>query len=127
MELTGKIIVAQQPRSGTSQRTGNPWIVQEFVLETHEQFPRKLAFEVFGEDRLKQFNIQVGGEYTVSFDIDASEWNGRWYNDIRAWKVDRVQPNAQAAAQPPTGGSQAPFPAPEETVADSGSADDLPF
>jgi len=125
MELQGKVIAVLEPRSGVSAK--GPWMSQEYVIETHEQYPHKMVFNIFGEDKIKQFNIQSGEEISVSFDINAREWNGRWYNDIRAWKVDRVQPNAQAAAQPPTGGSQAPFPAPEETVADSGSADDLPF
>ena len=55
---------------------------QEFVIETHEQYPRKCVFTVFGEDRLKEMNIEVGKEMTVSFDIDAHEYNGRWFNDI---------------------------------------------
>ena len=96
MEITGKIIAALEPRGGVSQRTGNSWKTQEFVIETHEQYPRKCVFNVFGEDRLREFNIQVGEELTVSFDIDAREFNGRWYNDIRAWRVVRVDPNAVA-------------------------------
>ena len=79
MEITGKIIAALEPRGGVSQRTGNSWKTQEFVIETHEQYPRKCVFNVFGEDRLREFNIQVGEELTVSFDIDAREFNGRWY------------------------------------------------
>lgn len=84
MEITGKIIVALEQRSGTSARTGNAWMMQSFVLETtNEQYPRRCVFEVFGEDRLREFNIQVGQEYTVSFDIDAREYQGRWFNSIR--------------------------------------------
>ncbi len=95
MEITGKIIAALPMRSGTSARTGNAWASQEFVIETHEQYPRRCVFTVFGEDRLKEMNIQVGAELTVSFDIDAHEYNGRWFNDIRAW---RAVPAAQAVA-----------------------------
>ena len=54
MEIQGKIISALPERSGTSQRTGNVWKVQEFVVETHDQYPKKMAFEVFGEDRLQR-------------------------------------------------------------------------
>ena len=96
MEITGKIIVANEPRGGVSARTGNSWKMQEFVLETMEQYPRKCMFSVFGEDRLREFNIQVGEVLTVSFDIEAREYNGRWYNDVRAWKVQR--PDAAPAA-----------------------------
>ncbi len=137
MEITGKIIAALEPRGGVSQRTGNSWKTQEFVIETHEQYPRKCVFNVFGEDRLREFNIQVGEELTVSFDIDAREFNGRWYNDIRAWRVVRVDPNAVAAApaaapQPQAYASQpqqpaAPAAAPQPEVAGGAAEDDLPF
>ena len=88
MEITGKIIAVLPERGGTS-KTGNEWKMQEYVLETHEQYPKKLCFNVFGADKIAQFNIQAGDELTVSFDINAREYNGRWYNDIRAWKVER--------------------------------------
>ena len=137
MEITGKIIAALEPRGGVSQRTGNSWKTQEFVIETHEQYPRKCVFNVFGEDRLREFNIQVGEELTVSFDIDAREFNGRWYNDIRAWRVVRVAPTAVAAApaaapQPQAYAPQpqqpaAPAAAPQPEVAGGAAEDDLPF
>ena len=88
MEITGKIIAVLEPRKGTSNRTGNEWICGQYVLETMDQYPRKLFFEVFGADRMQQFNIQLGEIMTVSFDIDAREYQGRWYNDVRAWKVE---------------------------------------
>ncbi len=127
MELTGKIIHALEPKSGTSQRTGNPWKMQEFVLETLEQYPRKLFFNVFGEDRLREMNIKVGEILTVSFDIDAREYNGRWYTDIRAWRVQREgqQPAQQAQAAAPAPQPE-PIPAPTEAPMEEDS-DDLPF
>ena len=88
--------------------------MQEFVLETQEQFPRKCMFSVFGEDRLREFNIQVGEVVTVSFDIDAREYNGRWYNDIRAWRVQRGVVPAPGVAAPVT---PAGVPAPTAPVA----------
>lgn len=153
MEITGKIIVALEPRSGVSNNTGNPWKMQSFVLETTtEQYPRRCVFDVFGEDRLNQFNIQVGQEYTVSFDIDAREYQGRWFNSIRAWRVAAPQSmgapayGAPAPAAPaPQGGFTQPAPgagnfgqAPTgpdapgdntitEPKAQPNSGDDLPF
>ena len=82
MELSGKVIAVLEPRGGVS-KTGNAWKVQEYVIETHDQYPRKMCFDVFGEDKINQFNIQVGEELTVHFDIDAREWQGRWFNSIR--------------------------------------------
>lgn len=94
MEITGKITHILETRSGQSSRTGNNWTVQSFVIEAIEpgrQFPSRCMFEVFGEDRLRQFNIQAGEVLTVSLDIDAREYNGRWFNSLRAWKVERPQ------------------------------------
>ena len=123
MEITGKIIAVLPERGGTS-KTGNEWKMQEYVLETHEQYPRKVCFNVFGADKIAQFNIQAGDELTVSFDINAREYNGRWYNDVRAWKVER----GTAAAAP----MNIPvIDAPKVEVPDFGKAandpDDLPF
>ena len=87
MDLTGKIIAVLPASSGVSQRTGNSWMSQDYVIEVPGQYPRKCLFRVFGEDRIKQFNIQMGQDYTVSFDIDAHEYQGRWFNDIRAYSV----------------------------------------
>jgi hypothetical protein len=95
MDLTGRIIAILQAQSGVSARTGNAWMSQEYVLEVPGTYPRKMVFRIFGEDRIKQFNIQVGEELTVQFDIDSREVKGRWYNDIRAYNVVRQQRPAQ--------------------------------
>lgn len=142
MDLTGKIIAVLPASSGVSQRTGNAWMSQDYVIEVPGQFPRKCVFRVFGEDRIKQFNIQLGEDLTVSFDIDAHEFNGRWFNDVRAYSVVRgaapvaaapvagapvpgaspFPPQQPVAAQPST----APFPPAQEPAGD-GATDDLPF
>jgi len=144
MEIEGKIIVVQPKQSGVSARTGNPWESQEYVIETHEQYPRKCCFRIFGADRIASMNIQSGEELRVSFDIDAREYNGRWFNSLNAWKVERVDPMAaQAAAMgvqpaPVSGAFPSPAPgtpaspaaqpaAPFPPIQEGDSADDLPF
>lgn len=132
MELTGKIIAVMEPRSGVSARTGNTWMTQEYVLEVPGTYPKRCVFNLFGEDRIKQFNIQQGEDLTIQFDIDAREYQGRWFNDIRAYNVIRGQvPQPVAAAPtavpfPPAGAATAPFPPAQEPAAEN-SADDLPF
>ena len=129
MELQGKVIAVLPARSGVSAR--GEWKSQSFVIETHDSFPRKMVFDVFGEERLTRFNIQLGQEVNVSFDIDAHEYNGRWFNNIRAFDVRLVDPNtvsaapaAQAAPAAPQQPANAPFPPhPEQNNSD----DDLPF
>lgn len=126
MELTGTVIAVMQAQSGVSQRTGNQWMSQEYVLEVPGQYPKKMVFRIFGEDRIKQFNLHQGEQnITIQFDIDAHEYNGRWFNEVRAYNVIRPyvgQPAPQAAAPQPT--SPAPFPPPQP---DQQGTDDLPF
>lgn len=100
MEITGKIIFELERRSGTSARTGNSWASQSYVLETHDQYPRRMVFDVFGDDKIQQFNIKAGQELTVSFDIDAREYQGRWFNSIRAWRVMPAQAPGVPGAAP---------------------------
>lgn len=130
MELQGKVIAAMPERSGVSQR--GEWKSQEFVIETHDsQYPRKLVFTVFGADRLQRFNIQTGQEVLVAFDIDAHEWNGRWFNDIRAYDVRQVEPSQYGAtpvSQPVNATSENSNSAQSVISASAeDSAEDLPF
>lgn len=117
-----------EARGGVSARTGNSWKTQEYVLEVPGQYPKRCLFNVFGEDRINQFNIQNGDELTIQFDIDAREYNGRWYNDIRAYNVIRGQQpvaGAPVAAAAPSAATS-PFPPAQEPTSE-GSSDDLPF
>ena len=129
MEFIGRIIAVLPEKGGVSSRTGNEWKAQEYVIEDSAsgQYPRRMCFEVFGADRIAQFNIQGGQELRVSFDIDANQWQDRWFNRIRAWKVEPAtasapvqQPQPEVPVPPP-----APTAAPDFLVGDA--KDDLPF
>ena len=149
MEMTGVVIAVLPERSGTSQR--GEWKSQSFVIETQEQYPKHLCFEVFGADRIAQFNIKGGETITVQFDIDARQYQDRWFNSIKAWNV--IRPGQQAPVQgvynvgnPQTGAQAAqaaqqaamagapnpmnpnnPFPPAQQPGAPAGQADLLPF
>lgn len=144
-EISGQIIAILPTRSGTSAK-GTAWSSQTAVIETREQYPKKVAFDVMGE-KITQFNLRVGEYVTVSYDIDAHEYQGRWFNAVRAWNVVRAnqpqqatqQPLQQQACQqpqqppinngwqPPVNAQpQAPFP-PQQQAASQGKSDDLPF
>ncbi|MDE6572920.1 MAG: DUF3127 domain-containing protein, partial [Duncaniella sp.] len=97
MEIVGKIIAALPEVGGTSAK-GNVWKKRDYVLETQETYPKKIAFNFFG-DRVDQYPLQVGQVVKIYFDIDSREYNGRWYVDIRAWKAE--DPGAAAAAPAP--------------------------
>lgn len=148
MEMTGVVIAILPERSGTSQR--GEWKSQSFVIETQEQYPKHLCFEVFGADRIAQFNINCGETITVQFDIDARQYLDRWFNSIKAWNIIRSgqqahmqggynmspQAGAQAAqvaqqaamvgAPNPTNPSN-PFPPAQPPAQPQGKSDDLPF
>lgn len=137
MDIIGKIIAVLELRSGVAKSSGTPWMTQDYVLETEEQYPTKMVFGIFGEDKIQQAAIKVGDKVKVSFDINANEFNGRWYNQIRAWKVEhdtRVQNNAApaaAAASPsPTAQPTSPVAPPPDPLAPGNTPsdkDELPF
>ena len=133
MDLTGKVIAILPANSGVSQRTGNPWMSQEYVIEVPGQYPRKCMFRIFGEDRIKQFNLQQNDEVRVSFHVEAHEYNGRWFNEIRLDGVTFIGASTAKAPQPavqqPTSTTEAAQqPANEEQQPTTeGKADDLPF
>ena len=116
MELRGKIIAEFNERGGISNRTGNEWKAKSYVIEVPGEYPRKMVFDVFGIERLQAFNIQIGETLTVHFDIDAHEYNGRWFNDIRAFRIDRGEAAPAPAPEATTAASAAPV-APEAPVA----------
>ena len=138
MEVVGKIIQVLPAQEGVG-RNGNPWRVQPYVLETLDQYPRKVHFEVFGEDRIKQNPCEIDQLVTVSFDIESREFNGRWYTSIRAWRIqqgDTTQAAAIPSAAPAQAAPAAPAAAPEDAAPvnvdpfDASAGDgtsDLPF
>lgn len=132
MELEGKISVVMPAQSGVSQRTGNPWMSQEYVIAYYwfpnQTNPSYIVMRVFGEDRIKQFNLQPNDEVKVRFHCEAHEVNGRWYNELRIDGVTFIgasagknqQPAQQAAADAAATVAEQPQPEGEKK-------DDLPF
>lgn len=136
MEIKGKVIAILPKKSGVSARTGNTWATQEFVIETPGQYHKKVCLQVYGEDRINLFNIQGGEDLTVKFDIDAHEYNGKWFNSLNAYDIvreDQQQPApqpAQTAAPSPAAPQQPDMfnqPAPFPVAEDQNNNDDLPF
>ena len=127
MEIKGKIIHVLPLQEGVS-RAGNPWKKQEYVLETEEQYPRKVCFNLFG-DKVDQYPAAIGDDVTVSFDLESREFNGRWYTDVRAWKIEKSAPAVQGVPDmPPMPNDIPPFPpAPAASDMPASSTDDLPF
>ena len=117
MELAGKIILVLDEKSGTSAR--GPWRKQEYVIETPGDYPTQVCFMVWG-DKIDQFSIAEGEELTVHFDLESREYNGRWYTDVKAWRVER-----QEAGDKPATETSPPPPSNDAPPADFD--DDIPF
>ena len=137
MEIVGKVIQVLPLQQGTSTRTGNPWTIKTFILEPQENYPRKVAIEIFGDQRIADNPAEVDQVVTVSFDLESREFNGRWYTSVRAWKVLQgvqttqaaapVQPVSPAAPAAPTEAPAEPVTNTFDAVAAQGDDTDLPF
>ena len=70
------------------QSANGEWRKQEYILETDSNFPKKICFMAWG-DKIDQFNIKQGETVEVSVDLESREYSGRWYTDVKAWKVSK--------------------------------------
>jgi len=122
LQVTGKIQQILKPESGVS-RAGKEWKKQEFVIETEEQFPRKVCFTLFGDKSSLLDSFSEGDEVDVSFNLESREFNGKWYHNINAWKLDKKQGEESLPEPPP---EFRPEDIPPEPADDSDSSD-LPF
>lgn len=117
MEISGKIVKVLDTQRFVSQRNGNEYVKNTFVIETQGNYPKRVAFSVMGEDKFSGMNIVVGGTYTVSFDVESREWQGRWFTEASAWKAVRIDGEQGEQQAPQANASQ---------VQGDGS-DNLPF
>lgn len=123
MEFVGVVYRILPPQSGTSAR--GQWQKQEVVFELPDEFSRKVCVIFFGDRAQDAATLQVGEKVNVSFNIESREYNGRWYTDVRAWRIQKVQPEQPAAAPIP---DLPPLDMAEPAMAAGGDQfDDLPF
>lgn len=127
MEIQVKIVNVLPVQTFTSSKTGNSYSKYTFVGETAGQYPKKIAFTVMGEDKFNGMGIVVDGTYTVSFDVESREWNGKWFTEASAWKAVRID-GAQGQQQAPQANT---IPVQEKTSCAQGGDgeqnDGLPF
>jgi len=124
MEIQGKIL-SVLPETRFNGKNGEV-VKNFFVVETKEQYPQKIKFEVFGVDRWNAMQVanHVGADVSVQFDIKGAEWQGKYFVNLQAWKVMLLggqQP--QSPSQPaPAVATQSQSPAPSNN-----NNDDKPF
>jgi hypothetical protein len=130
LKIEGRILKVMPAQSGTSQRTGNSWMSQEYVLQFHvwdgARNPNYFIFRVFGEDRIKQFAIKEGDDVRVHYYPDGHEHEGRWFGENDAHKVEILMRDGQPIVQPPTS-PETPAPQQSPKPQGEGKDDDLPF
>lgn len=98
MEVKGRIFQIIDPITGESAK--GPWKKQEFVIETMDQYPKKICFTVWN-DKVQLNSMSPESVITVFFNAESREYNGRWYTDLSAWKTEVGEANAAAGDVPP--------------------------
>lgn len=121
MELQVKVTQVLEKQT-INKKDGGTMEKAAFVGETFGQYPKKVKFDVMGE-KLEQvmMNARVGASVTVSFDVESREWQGRWYTDLKAWKIMAM--DGQGQQKSPVPDAQPAAAAAQE----EGKKDDLPF
>jgi len=117
LEITGKVIEILEEKSGEGKN--GTWRKQEFILEIPGQYPKPVCVLQWG-DNIDKFAVKEGETVTAHIDVQSREFNGKWYTDVKAWRLERPQGGDSAGPAP---ASDEPWPEP------SGSDDDdeLPF
>lgn len=124
LDVIGKIIQVMDPVRGTS-KAGKDWVKQEFILETQETYPKKICIGMMGDKTSEISKYRVEDVVKVHLNIESREYNGKWYTNVNAWKIEQAMaPNGGGAS------SSSPINAEPEvnygSSADAGG-DDLPF
>lgn len=120
IEIKCKLLDKLPVQSGTSAR--GAWCKQDFIVETIEQYPRKICMNVWGDDKVKELaNYNSQDMLNVSINIESREFNGRWYTDIRAWKIQKDMPSGAEQAN-----AVDPFVSPVD-FPEGDDSGDLPF
>ena len=127
IRLTGQITQIFAPVAGVSS-SGKEWCKQEYVMRMDENgFSRHVCFTVFGKERIEQFNISIGDTLSVSLNVDAREFKGKWYNSIECWRVERIGYNNNTPATAATSANAqnaATSPSEQQTI---NGDDNIPF
>jgi hypothetical protein len=125
MDITGKIIQFLQVQSG--QGKNGTWKKQEFILETGDTYPKKVCIAVWG-DKIDMGSFKTGDLVDVSFDVESREYNGRWYTDVKAWKMVSKNGGGGSAPVPGNNSNNSNFNTMPGTFESSSAGDDdLPF
>lgn len=89
MNITAKLIQILPMQTGTGKN--GSWRKQEYIFETETQYPKKICISLWG-DKIDENKVAIGQKYDVAFDLESKEFNGKWYTEVRAWKITSLVP-----------------------------------
>ena len=118
MQIQAKLIQLLPLQTGEGKN--GPWKKQEIIVETEGQYPKKICISIWG-DKANEGVLQVGNMLDISFDVESREYNGRWYTDVKAWKVESISGESK-----PTNINEVITPD-DLLIPPPGMGDDLPF
>ena len=96
MELQGKLI--QKLDLQTGEGKNGTWSKRSIVIETSGDYPKKVCVDVFKDDALQMIEgLQIGCQLTCALNIESREYNGKWYTNVTAWKIDVLNKVPQAS------------------------------
>ncbi len=122
LDITGKLVSKLPQQSG--QGKNGTWIKQDFIIETLDQFPKKVCISLWGDKAKELDSIAIGETLKLDINIESREFNGKWYTDVKAWKMEKQGANQKSNAPMPNDDSLPPFLEPSNSIEPT---DDLPF
>jgi len=96
LEVSGKVVKLLPLQTGESAR--GPWKKQDMIIETNEQYPKKIAITCWAEKVDVIQNLKEGSNVQVAINIESREFNERWYTDVKAWKIDVLDQGQSSSA-----------------------------
>lgn len=123
MQLTAKLIQLLPLQTGTSAK--GQWKKQDFIVETDGQYPKKVCISAWG-DKINESMLQIGNVLKLEFDAESREYNGKWYTDLKVWKMELASAATASNSGNNTQNDSFP-PPPPDTISLDGTLDDLPF
>jgi hypothetical protein len=91
LHITGKVIDILEEQSGKGKN--GPWRKRDFILETQGEYPRKICITQWG-DQIDKNPISKEDTITAYIDLQSREYKGKWYTDVKAWKIEKGAPSA---------------------------------
>ena len=97
MQLTAKLVQVLPLQTGSGKN--GQWKKQDIIVETEGQYPKKVCVSIWG-DKINESQLKEGAMLSISFDVESREYNGRWYTDVKAWKVEAAGAGKQEGNDP---------------------------